>query len=240
MTLRQIGVHQSGLDDGWSNSLRFTRDHYTTDEAYREVADPPLRFDPGSKADYATGSFTVIARVVEQVTGDPFEEVLQREILDTTGMVSTDPLDPCSPVEDVARFYDPRSTGLVDVEVDPSYKRAGAGYVSTAEDLARFGVQLASGRICRTDQLFVAHSTSSGEETNFGLGWRVAEDEGRRVVYQPGGGPGISCYLVVYPDDAVVFSILCNETSGPVGGRIMGAATGSFLALADPESGRDR
>jgi CubicO group peptidase (beta-lactamase class C family) len=240
MTLRHIGVHQSGLDDGWSNSLRFTRDHYTTDEAYREVVNPSLQFDPGTRSEYATGSFTVIARVVEQVTGDPFEEVLRREVLANAGMVSTGPLDPCAPGADVARFYDPRSSGLVEVEVDPAYKRAGAGYVSTAEDLVRFGVRLAAGDICRTDELFTAHSTSSGEQTDFGLGWRVAEDEGHRVVYQPGGGPGISCYLVVYPDDGMVFAILCNETAGPVGGRIMGAATGSFLALADPDPGRDR
>jgi CubicO group peptidase (beta-lactamase class C family) len=240
MTLRHIGVHQSGIDDSWASSLRFTRDHYTTDRAYRNVVEPPLQFDPGSRSDYATGSFTVIAQVVEQVTGEAFEAVLEREILTPAGMQDTVPLDLCQSANDVTRFYDPRPTGLVDVEADPSYKRAGAGYVATADDLVRFGIRLANGEICRTDELFRAHSTSTGEQTDFGLGWRVTQDEGHRVVYQPGGGPGISCYLVVYPDDGLVFAVLCNETAGPVGGRIMDAATGSFLALTDRGVGRDR
>ena len=55
-----------------------------------------------------------------------------------------------------------------------------------------------------------------GTATRYALGFQVLDDGGRRLLLQPGGGPGIASWLAVYPDDGVVVAILSNATGAPL------------------------
>jgi hypothetical protein len=50
-------------------------------------------------------------------------------------------------------------------------------------------------------ELFRPVPLADGTATEFALGFRVKDDDGRRLLHQPGGGIGISAWLFVYPDD---------------------------------------
>lgn len=68
------------------------------------------------------------------------------------------------------------------------------------------------------------------KDIGLGLGWNLATDQqGRRLYHQAGGGPGISAWLLVYPDERLVIAILSNRTSAPVGGKALSTTRERFL-----------
>jgi serine beta-lactamase-like protein LACTB len=236
ISTRLIAGHLSGLDDSFAAANRYTSTHYaTTAEALRPVLDEPLRHAPRSAHFYGTGTYTIIAAVVERASGKDFRTAMRDEVLEPLGLRDTVPNDRRAIVADRTSFYERDGDALVNAAYfDPSHKLAGAGYLSTAGDVARFGAALLEPGYLKPEtvrDLFTPLATSAGERTEFALGWRVGTDaKGRRIVHQPGGGPGISCWVYLYPDERVTVAVLSNLTGAPVGGPTAQAIADAFIA----------
>jgi serine beta-lactamase-like protein LACTB, mitochondrial len=99
--------------------------------------------------------------------------------------------------------------------VDNTYKWPSGGFVSTAEDLARFGDRLLRGQLLRPETvelLWTSMHTADGKPTEYGIGWTVERDSvGRRRVRHSGGSVGGTAHLIVYPDDGLVVAVLVNS-----------------------------
>ena len=125
---------------------------------------------------------------------------------------------PDSIIEYRARFYTRGDSGgpiLNALYVDNSYKWAGGGFLSTTEDLVRFGHQMLEGQLLRPETLQVlwaSQHTSDGKETNNGIGWFTRADSlGRQRVYHSGGSMGGTAFLIVYPEEKLVVAVLVNS-----------------------------
>ena len=85
------------------------------------------------------------------------------------------------------RFYLPSESGGKPEHAptyDPTYKLPGAGYVSTATDIARFGDALLHGKLLDqtgTNRLFAEEATADGKSTGYALGFRVDDYYLRRA-----------------------------------------------------------
>lgn len=247
ITVRLVGGHLAGLGDAFANAERLSDRHYDTQQALAAILEEPPRGPAGAEHFYATGSYTVIAAVVEAVTREPFADAMRRLVLEPLKMTATVPNDPRHAHPGRAAFYeaDDANRPLPAPRYDPSHKLAGAGYLSTAEDLVRFGSALVEPGFLSAaalEQLFTPLRTRDGTDTGVGLGfrigpvawpgmgWRIGPDDApRRIVHQPGGGPGISSWLVIDRDAFVVMAVLCNKTSANVGGRAFDTAFEAFL-----------
>jgi CubicO group peptidase (beta-lactamase class C family) len=237
ITTRLIAGHLSGLDDSFSSANRLTRQHYTTREALAEIYKERLRSAPGSEHFYGTGTYTLIAGVVEKASGQPFLDAMRHHVLEPLGMTSTVPNDPRRSDPRRTTFYEARPDGLPERApyFDPSHKWAGAGFVSSAADLARFGSALLGPGFLRAEtleQLFTPLKTTTGQDTGVALGFRVGQEAKRRIVHQPGGGPGISSLLVIDRDAKLVAVVLANKTSANVGGTAFDTMFEAFLGVA--------
>lgn len=231
ITVRLLAGHLSGYGDEFSTARWLSNEHVSsTREAMVQLWTEPLIAAPGAEHHYANGSYTIIAGVIEKVTGTTFDAALAAEVLEPLGMRDTVPNDPTIIVPGRTSFYLKRDDGTIHEAptFDPSHKQAAAGYLSTAEDLARFGHALLSDGFLSPEsrrQLFTALKTSGGEDTGFALGWRVATDDHHGIVYhQPGGGPGISTWIYLLPEEQLVLVALSNLTRAPVGDAINLAA----------------
>lgn len=260
ITGRMIAGHTSGLGDRFDNANRLTTRHYDTNAAMTEILKEPLRHAPGTAYYYGTSSYTVLAAVLERKTGRRTRDLMEAEVLDPLGMEHTIVNDggaAPNPLRTV--FHERTAQGkiLPVPKYDPSFKLAGAGYLSTSADLARFGLAFLPGSRALSEKLksevlrpmTIADGsrpvTGMGgamgfKEVGLGLGWNIAQDQkGRRVIHQPGGGPGISSWLIVYPDEGLVIAIVSNRTSAPVGGKALEITTEAFLeARSAGSSGR--
>lgn len=147
-TIRDLLLNIGGLShrDRALYQSRAVRSRGDTLEQFVEkVADVPLVGDPGTVWVYSE-STTVLGRVVEIVSGQPFDAYLQEHVLGPLGMVDTAFFVPPEKVARLARLYQvPRDGSALrkqpDMDIpitqDPPLKEGSAGLVSTVPDYLR-------------------------------------------------------------------------------------------------------
>jgi CubicO group peptidase (beta-lactamase class C family) len=138
----------------------------TLDEMMKRLAKIPLRYQPGKTFDYSVGP-DVQARVVEVISGVPFDEYLQKHIFDPLRMKDTGFWLGPDKVDRLATVYWVKDGKLTPLDVahghpdgdvpilqpwsvnsyTVNHKRKGGSYglVATAEDYWRFAQMILSG-----------------------------------------------------------------------------------------------
>ncbi len=232
ITARMLVHHTSGIAHYRDAEDGLDTTHYaSTAAALARFRDRPLAHSPGAGETYSSYAYTLLARVVEAATNRPFVEVMEAEVLRPLGMHHTVPDDQRSPPRERTAFYDLSDGGTVVLApyVDLSGRWAGSGYLSTAEDLARFGLaHTAAGALSDGTRRRIAErgTLPDGTRTREGFGWGPREDwDGRPFLWGDGGTPGARGGLLVYPDDGLVIAILGNA-------RGLSLERGEFQTLA--------
>ena len=222
ITPRQLAGHISGIR-GYIKDYeenRSNKNYPTVISGLAIFANDPLLFEPGTRFSYSTYGYSLLSAVVEGASGQDFPTVLEAEVFRPLGMSHTavDHVNSSNPNR--AQVYDPDpQTGELRIAppIDNSYKWAGGGILSTAEDLVRFGsAHLNPGWLKpeSLDLLFTSIRTRDGKETGYGLGWYIGRDEQKhRVVSHPGSAIGGSAILSVDRDSKIVFA-MCLNVSG--------------------------
>jgi CubicO group peptidase (beta-lactamase class C family) len=145
ITLRDVLTHTSGLPEVT------TRDpHLTLEQTSKRIAQEALNFQPGGRWSYSTAGLDVMGRVVEVVSGMPFDRFLQTRLFDPLKMKDTSfwisqekyprmahtyqwgPADSTLRENTIPYLY---GTEVTDRQRPPL---GGAGLFSTAEDMAHF------------------------------------------------------------------------------------------------------
>ena len=194
ITLRDVLTHTSGLGE------MVNRDpHLTLAETSKRLSQQPLRFQPGSRWAYSTAGIDILGRVVEVAGGVPFDQFLQKRVLDPLGMKDTSFWIAPEKQPRYARSYrwNAQAGKLEQTTIPYLYKTAvtdrdrpplgGAGLFSTAEDVARFyqmmlgGGSLNGKRILKSATVAEMTSKQTGDLTTrpgmpWGLGFCVVED----------------------------------------------------------------
>ena len=234
ITVRRLAAHQSGLTDDFAGQHYSSTTHFPDlDSAYRHIRNERLVYPPGTRSVYATGLFTIVGRVLERVAGEPYPELMRRLVFEPASMTRTIPNDPRHPPPKRTSFY-VRADGRIreGPAVDPSFKLPGAGFLSTAEDMARFGIALLRpGFLSEAARSAMFHPVplADGTPTMYALGIQSLTENDRRVLLQPGGGIGIAGWLAIYPEENVVVAVLSNLTGSPLGDAPRRAVAESFL-----------
>jgi CubicO group peptidase (beta-lactamase class C family) len=129
----------------------------TLADAVRRLGKLPLKYEPGSAWEYGV-SLDVAARLVEVVSGMPYDEYLARHIFEPLGMKDTGHFVESKHHDRLAQLYDTdpeRDHALVPADSErargvlarPTLLRGASGLVSTAEDYARFAQMLLAGGV---------------------------------------------------------------------------------------------
>lgn len=177
-------------------------------------ADDPLLHEPGTRYLYSTYGYCLAGAAIEAAAGAPFAELVRERIARPCGA-------PTLQADDTRRLIRGRAQGYERVDgelrnsepMDSSYKLAGGGLCASAEDLTRFGMGLLGGRLLGADafaQMCAVQRTRGGEATGYGLGIRVGERDGRRVLWHTGAQARVATAMLLRPDDATVVVALCN------------------------------
>ncbi len=160
--------------------------------------------------------YLLLSAAMEAATGKRFSELLNETVAWPAGMSSTMADDPRRFLPGRSLFYERGFLGLLRAAhpVDSSCLWGGGGYLSTTEDLVRFGAALLRGEILRADAMeamFTPQRTRAGVDTGYGLGWYVERDSrGRRYVWHGGRGVGGRSAIVIVPHARLVTVMLSN------------------------------
>ena len=219
ITTRQVAGHLAGIRH-YRDQEFLSSKHYDTVKAGLAIfADDTLLFKPGERYRYSSYGWNLISAVVEGASGQDFLRFMHERVFRPLGLRHTVPDEPYLIIYQRTRFYvRDRQHGLRNAPfVDNSYKWAGGGFLSTAEDLVRFGYAMLNGDLLRpetTAMLFASMKTNDGQDTHYGLGWRNWDLDGVRAVGHTGGSVGGSSILIMLPEEKIVVALICNLSGG--------------------------
>jgi CubicO group peptidase (beta-lactamase class C family) len=135
ITIRDILTHTSGLANLPSNiPINSIREYALV------ISQLPLQFEPGSQWSYSGSGITAAARIVEVISGQPYDLFLSERIFTPLGMRNTSFSPPKESLERIAALYHPSpdSSGLEAFEGPDwsRFPRPEGGLYSTAADMA--------------------------------------------------------------------------------------------------------
>ncbi len=153
--IREILSHTSGM--GFLNAKdKQVIDSVPLAESIQHDLLEPLLFDPGTGYKYSNEGIDTAGRIVEIVSGMPFEKFLQGRLFTPLGMVDTTFFPSTVQLQRLAKSYK-ANKGTNGLEATPvtylkyplagagRYPAPGGGLFSTAHDVARFCQMLANG-----------------------------------------------------------------------------------------------
>ena len=154
ITIRDLLTHTSGLVSGPISMSQNSKISYKQGETLADyiprLGSIPLEFQPGTKWAYsAQAGIDTLARIVEIVSGQTFDQFLRRRIFEPLEMADTCffPAEALTPR--IATLYRKTQNGLQKQDnpafMNGTYFSGGGGLFSTAPDYLRFGQMLANG-----------------------------------------------------------------------------------------------
>jgi serine beta-lactamase-like protein LACTB, mitochondrial len=218
ITTRELGGHLGGIRHYKGDEFTLNQRFPTVTAGLAVFQNDPLIAPPGTRFSYSSYGFNLIGAAVEGASGEQFLVYMSRHVFKPLGMTSTAPDKNDSLIPNRTRFYDRTESGqfVPSPTVDNSYKWAGGGFLSTAEDLVRFGsAHLQPGylKAATLELLFTPQHTTSGEATPYGIGWFLATDTlGHRTAYHGGGSVGGTTMFGIDRDSRVVIALVTNLT----------------------------
>lgn len=175
----------------------------------------PLVADPGTHFHYSTQGYTLVGCVMEGASSAKYVDFMRQNVLAPAGMEQTQVDDRFAIIPYRTRFYQKTDPGTVENAdfLDSSYKIPGGGWISSAEDMAKFEVAILSDKLLKRstrDLMWTPLKPSDGSKDSYGLGWDVGEENGIRVVGHSGGQQGTSTDFKIAPDQRTGVVVLAN------------------------------
>lgn len=176
ITIRQLLSHTSGIP----NPV-ITPPAHDLAEGVANLRDVELASDPGQVHSYSNANFHLAARLVDEVSGQPFKEHLQDRVFTPLGMADTVAVDTTHTDHPGTQHGHITAYGaaLPGPALDQLVAGAG-GVVTTADDMARFTAMLTNdGRTPDGEQLVSAEllaqaHTPQPPAEHYGLGWQLS------------------------------------------------------------------
>lgn len=217
LTLHQLLTHTSGLP--WD--VPDPRAPLTREGFFAWLGGAELQTAAGTRYGYSNAGYTLLAAIVEEASGLPFEAFLRERLFRPSGMSATGYLTGPLPGHPAARGYlADEDRGFPwdapdNIDGRPSWSAIGAGSViSTARDIDRWAAALLSGRIisdASVARLFACH-VETGPGECYGYGWNIEAESARRLIWHDGSNGSFWARLSIYPDDGLRFTILSNKS----------------------------
>ena len=254
ITVRNVLSHTSGLRPTSAMETP-TLDLLPLRDAVRSYAMTPLQFDPDSEYRYSNAGINTAGRIIEVVSGMPYDEFLRKKLFDPLGMKDTTFRPSEEQVKRLAKSYkaDKEGKDLVETPItqcfypltDPKRQPFPAGGLfSTAADVGVFGQMILNGgtyggkQYLSEDAVRQMTSTQTGDllnqgkgEGGYGLGWSTSRKaRADAVIPGPcGHGGAYATNLWIDPERGLA-TVFMVQYSGP-GGEV-GKARGAFEKAA--------
>jgi CubicO group peptidase (beta-lactamase class C family) len=240
-TVRDLLRHTSGML--FKSDLEDpTLDRFSLRDGIRSYSMTPLQCEPGTLYDYSNAGINTAGRIIEVVSGMPYEAFLEKRLFEPLGMKDTTFWPNEEQVKRLAKSYKPNkeNNGLTEISIGqlryPLSDRTrqpmpAGGYFSTAADVAAFcqmvlrgGTTLDGKRLLSEASVREMTSTQTSgiltkgkAESNYGLGFsttRKSKDESGPVVAGPCGHGGAHATNMWIDPDKKLITVFMVQHSG--------------------------
>ncbi|OYX27973.1 MAG: hypothetical protein B7Z06_02895 [Flavobacteriales bacterium 32-35-8] len=212
-TARQLGGHLAGIRQTTDEEFKSNK-RMTITEGLDIFKNDPLLFEPSTSFHYNSLGYVLLSEVMQKAAKKEFYDMVRDSILiplkmDNTTIDASNAIPP-----NTTNFY--RTKRILSNPVANEYKIAGGGFLSTSEDIVRFGHELISPTLISKEslaQLVTSQRLKNGNLTGYGIGFSVEKTKKNTPkYYHTGGGVGASTILMIFPEEDVVITVLTNKS----------------------------
>ncbi len=210
ITLHHLLTHTSGVIDALGSDYVIA----PRDETARKTLDAPLRFKPGEEFGYSNAGYSLLAAVIEKVSGQSYEEFMNKNIFAPTEMKFTGYRMPEWDKKVVAHWYRGEKDNGTPLEKNyPQWHLLGnGGILSTTEDMHRWHQALLEDTVLSAE---VKKKMFTPFLNEYGYGWDIIQREMGTLIQHDGGSMlGCSAEMRRYIDAKVVTMLFCNQSYG--------------------------
>ncbi|RDX35751.1 class A beta-lactamase-related serine hydrolase [Kangiella sp. HD9-110m-PIT-SAG07] len=217
ISIRQLAGHLGGVRHYQGNEP-YLRTRYSDVISGLEIfEDDPLVVTPRERWAYTSYGYNLLSAAMEVAAEQPFLRLMDEMVFDPIGMKGTVADDLEKVILNRGRYYRFDANGYAnEPEVDNSYKWASGGFLSTTDDMVRFGLAHFDDRFLKPEtvaNLWTTLKTNDGQPTGYGLGWRIVKDEDGIVWFGHGGGSiGGTSQFWLFPENGLVLAAAANVT----------------------------
>lgn len=203
--------HTSGMrqmPQGDMKDVHWKMDH-TLAEAVASFAKEPLEFEPGTKWLYSNTGFATLGRIIEVVSGQPYESFIQSRLLQPLEMKDTFFYPPPGKLDRIAIVYAPKDGKVIRAGSQilggaPGAFRKGSiypgpeyGLFSTADDISHFCQMILNHGTWKGTRVLSPATIETMQEvqtSGMAAGWYPGADYGLawEIITKP---PGVLGYL---------------------------------------------
>jgi CubicO group peptidase (beta-lactamase class C family) len=218
ITIRHLIHHTGGLRDQWELLLLAgwrLDDVITTDDVLKLIwRQRQLNFEPGTEYAYCNSGYTLLAQIVERVTGTSFRDFCAQRIFTPLGMRSSHFHDDHTTiVKGRAYSYAPTDDGAFCHAV-LSYATVGAtSLFTTVTDLALWDENFYTPKVggkAVIEQVHACGVLNNGEQISYAFGLQLEYYKGLPVVEHSGGDAGYRGHVARFPEQHFSVAILGN------------------------------
>lgn len=221
VTTRQVMGHLAGIrhykgssqdDPEVGNTKHFDNPIQAGLDFFKNDA---LLSEPGKQFHYSTQGYTLVGCVIEGASGKKYVDFMRENVFARADMENTQVDNRFAIIPYRTRFYQKTESGTAQNAdfLDSSYKIPGGGWLSSAEDMARFEVAILSDKLIKRptrDLMWTPLKPSEGPKDNYGLGWGSSDEDGVATVGHTGGQQGTSTAFVIAPTQRDGIVVLAN------------------------------
>jgi CubicO group peptidase (beta-lactamase class C family) len=224
ITVRHLLNQTSGLADaGFSESLMPQPTSLAERIVSLQTAD--IISEPGTTFHYHNPNYAVLARLVEVVSGQPFDFYLQTNVFAPLDMAHTRSAatsdEARARAESLAQGHIAAYGMPIAVDEMSGFLEGSGGMTSTAEDMTHYLIAQNNGgryeniQVISPESLTTMHTPPHGIETTYAMGWLTAEHNGTRTIEHDGILSAYYAEAVLLPETSYGVVLLYNEYSLP-------------------------
>jgi CubicO group peptidase (beta-lactamase class C family) len=213
ITIRDLLTHTSGMSLNPPPGIGELHGalHKTLAEAVAIFSQQPLEFEPGTKWQYSNTGLATAGRIIEVLSGMPYEKFLEARIFRPLGMKDSYIYPPPEKYDRIPSAYilkdgkpekyysDPLGEGAMKYRKGAKYPLPEGGIYSTAADMAAFYQMMLNGGTYNGARLLsratvevmtavhTADLRTNGPGMGYGLGWAVVRDAAGALPLAPVG-----------------------------------------------------
>lgn len=237
ITLRHLLSHTSGIPDSrprnpeqWAEYLKHHKSQFNNvrdfvlfceeDESlgYLESLDS-LSFTPGSQYEYMNPTFQMMLSIVEQASGENFDDWMQRNIFQPAGMTETLYFEPNKYISRMAHGYERDSIGQWHEsdygEATFFGTKADGGIYTSPMQFVQWDRAIFNDKVISAESRREAHTGYIDTDipyTRYGYGWFVENKPGRpQKIYHTGDNGGFYIFEGRFPERELFYLIFATH-----------------------------
>ncbi|HEX8250366.1 MAG TPA: serine hydrolase domain-containing protein [Pyrinomonadaceae bacterium] len=223
ITLHHLMTHSAGFPNEFSQPgvdyYKNPEDYYFKDRDtfVREILKAPLKYPIGTRAGYSNPSYSLVAAVIEKVSGQSYESFVREHLFAPAGLTNTafnTEIGKWNPRQ-IARGFN----GTIEIE-RASYKRhwgslGAGGVLSSTTDLYKWEMALRGEKIlsAKSKEKMFGARVPSGGGFDYAYGWRVHKSpRGTNIIWASGLVPEFSAMFQRYVEEDVTIIFFTNNS----------------------------